>query len=141
MISHTFTYPSTREANDRVLDDLLRILSASRIESEVVNGVCVAVSEAFTNAVVHGNLENPSKYVTLRLQVNDSDIIADIVDEGYGGVTQIESRKPSTENDEGGRGIDLIRHYADSYRLTETESGGLKVSLRFLRTGKKISTT
>jgi serine/threonine-protein kinase RsbW len=124
-----------------VLDDLLRILSAGGVEPDVVNAVCVAVSEAFTNAVVHGNRENQSKSVSLRVQVNDSDIIADIVDEGYGGVKKIESRKPSTEFDEGGRGIDLIRHFADSYRLTETESGGLRVSLRFLRTGKKISTT
>lgn len=131
-----FAYPSEREAADRVLDDLLQFLSDCSVEEDVARALSHAVSEAFTNAVIHGNCESASKLVEVHLRVMDSQVIADIIDQGKGGVKRIESRKPPTELDEGGRGINLIRHYASSSSFTETGNGGLKVSIVIYRARK-----
>jgi len=136
MTGFRFIYPSDREAADRVLNDLLRFMSDCSVEEDVVRALSHAVSEAFTNAVIHGNCENPSKTVEVHLQVMDSQVAADIVDQGKGGVKRIESRKSSTVLDEGGRGIDLIRHYTSSCSFTETSNGGLRVSIVIYRAGK-----
>ena len=136
MPSYTFKYPSTREANDRMLDDLKRGLLEGQIEPDLINGISLTVSEAFTNAVIHGNREDRTKTVTLHLQVNEDEIVADIIDEGNGGLGRIEARRPSTPYDEGGRGVDLIRHFADTCRFSESAGGGLQVTVRFTRTRK-----
>jgi anti-sigma regulatory factor (Ser/Thr protein kinase) len=141
MASYSFTYPSTREANELVLDDLRRCLEAGHVEGHLFNSISICVSEAFTNAAVHGNCENPLKTVVVRFEVNENQVIADIVDQGSGGMSRIGNRKPATVQDEGGRGIDLIRHFADDCHFAETESGGLRVTIHFQRMGKKEYTT
>ena len=128
-----FTYSSRPEVADQVLDDLLRVLNECSIEKEMIRGLSLVVSEAFTNAAVHGNRAHPDKDVQISLRVTESEIAADIIDHGEGGVRLIDDKKPSATLDEGGRGVDLIRHYADSSQFTETEDGGLKVSIVFKR--------
>jgi len=134
--SYLFKYPSTGESHDLMLDDLFRSLNECKIDGSLQHAISVAVSEAFTNAVVHGNCEDSTKLVILRLEVNDQGITADIVDRGMGGLKQIDSRRPSGQLDEGGRGVDLIRHYADSCQFKETDDGGLQVTICFLNQGK-----
>ena len=140
MPSYLFQYPSTGGAHDRALDDLFRSLTECGIGGDLKHAISVSVSEAFTNAVVHGNRANSAKLVILRLEVNDRQITADIVDQGMGGLKRIESRRPSRELDEGGRGVDLIRHYADSCQFKETDDGGLQVTICFLKSKEGIST-
>jgi serine/threonine-protein kinase RsbW len=135
-----YTYPSATEAHDGMLDDLFRSLTECGIDRTWQHAVSIAVSEAFTNAVIHGNRENTAKRVILRLEVNDRQITADIIDQGVGGLKQVEARRPSGELDEGGRGVDLIRHYADTCQFAETEEGGLQVTLSFLRQRKSVNT-
>ncbi|MCX6834708.1 MAG: ATP-binding protein [candidate division Zixibacteria bacterium] len=119
-----------------MLNDLSRCLNEDGIHGDLQQAINVAVSEAFTNAVVHGNRGDKTKLVILRLEVNDREITADIVDQGMGGLKQIESRRPSGQLDEGGRGVDLIRHFADWCQFKETDDGGLQVTICFLNQGK-----
>lgn len=90
-------------------------------------------SEAFTNALVHGNDSNPSKQVTIRLAVNENHLSADIIDEGAGGLARLRSRRPRGLLAEGGRGIDLIERFVDSVEYAEEPHGGLRVSLTMAR--------
>jgi len=122
-----------------VLDDLLCVLADCFVEEGLIRGLSLAVSEAFTNAAIHGNRERSDKNVQVILRVMENEIVADIIDHGKGGVELIKAREPSTAMDEGGRGVDLIRHYADSSCFTETEDGGLKVSIVFNRTRQKTT--
>lgn len=141
MATYEFTYPSTREANELMLDDLGRCLAEGQVSESLKNAVSICVSEAFTNAVVHGNREDAAKTVTVRFHVNENQVVADIVDQGSGGKRRIGSRKPAAVQDEGGRGIDLIRHFADACYFEETKSGALRVTIRFLKNDKKEYTT
>jgi anti-sigma regulatory factor (Ser/Thr protein kinase) len=114
-----------------MLDELATVLHINSIPEDLQNWFMLAVSEAFTNALVHGNKLNPHKAIKLALNINKGLLTADIIDEGQGGLAKIRRRQPAAVLSEGGRGVDLMRHYASVVRFAETEGGGLKVSLRF----------
>ena len=139
MTDFRFKYRSEREAADQVLDDILEVLAEFSVEERLVRALSLTVSEAFTNAVIHGNREDADKTILVTLQVMEEQIVADIVDEGTGGLKRIQTKEPSSELDEAGRGIDLIRHYADASSFTETVHGGLKVSIVFRRTRQTMT--
>jgi serine/threonine-protein kinase RsbW len=131
MPTYEFTYPSTPASEGKMFDEVTTILQANGMPEDLQNGFMLAVSEAFTNALVHGNKRNPHKAIKLALNINEGLLTADITDEGQGGLAKIKRRQSPTLLSESGRGVDLMRHYASAVRFTETEGGGLKVSLRF----------
>lgn len=80
----------------------------------------LAIEEALTNAVKHGNCNDPTKTVTVRYSINSDRAIVSVRDEGCG----FEPEKvpdctcPDRLSMPNGRGIMLIRAYMDevSYR-------------------------
>lgn len=116
-----------------MLDDFEAALNEAGVPREDCRGFLLAVSEAFNNAMVHGNGSDPSKQVTVRLDVKETAITADILDEGQGGLARLRARKPRGLLAEGGRGIDLIGHFADSVEYSQQDNGGLKVTIRIAR--------
>ncbi len=139
MCRYLLVYHSKPESEDQMLDDLGRILADNEVDTESTQHFMLAVSEAFTNALVHGNLRDASKLIKLDLRVNKREITADIRDQGRGGLERISTRKPPTPLAESGRGIDLIQHYASNAEFSEDDSGGLIVTIRQTRhTEQKI---
>jgi anti-sigma regulatory factor (Ser/Thr protein kinase) len=136
MARYEFTYPSMVESEEQMLDDLGRVLDSIPVGREALRGFVVAVCEAFTNALLHGNGSNPDKIIRVGLEVNQNGISADITDEGKGGLERIRRRAHRGLMAEGGRGIDLIQHYSDAVEFTETEKGGLIVTI-FIQLRKK----
>ena len=137
MPSLEYNYPSLIESEEKMLDDVIEFLAVHEIDRDLQDRFLLAVSEAFTNALIHGNKYNPRKLIKVTLTVNEDFINADIADEGRGGVESIKGRRPSSSFSEGGRGVDLIEHCAHDVKFSETENGGLRVSLRFDRFKKK----
>ena len=129
----TFQYPSSPESSEQMLDDLNDLLDIREISPQEKYSFLLAISEAFTNAIIHGNRCNPEKSVKLTVSVNENELSADIEDEGQGGLKKINKRQPSEPFDESGRGIDLIEHYATAVGYSESSAGGLKVSIKVLR--------
>ena len=129
----TFKYPSNPESSEQMLDDLNDLLDIREISPQEKYSFLLAISEAFTNAIIHGNQCNPEKSVKLTVSVNENELSADIEDEGHGGLESIDKREPSQPFDEGGRGIDLIEHYATAVGYSESSAGGLKISIKVLR--------
>lgn len=124
-------YQSRPGLEDLVLDDIKARLIPENLPEALWRHFLLAVSEAFTNALVHGNQLNPDKLITIIVEVNETAIQADIIDEGQGGLKRIRSRKTADLLAEGGRGIMLIEHFADSVEFTETQFGGLQLTIRF----------
>jgi serine/threonine-protein kinase RsbW len=139
MPSYSFRYPSRLESEEQMFDDFEAALKESGVRLKDCRGFLLAVSEAFNNAMVHGNESNPSKQVVVRLDVKETDIIADILDEGQGGLARLQARIPRGLLAEGGRGIDLIAHFADSVDYSQHASGGLLVTISIAR--RKVQTT
>lgn len=133
-----FSYPSVGESEGKFLDDFEAALKQESVEAGLSRRLMLAVSEAFTNALVHGNHRDPGKRILVGLEVNDSEVIADITDEGTGGVGAIARKNPPGPLAEGGRGVDLIRHCASTVSFTERVGGGLTVTIRVRREAKRI---
>ena len=129
----TFQYQSNPESSEQMLDDLNDLLDIREISPQEKYSFLLAISEAFTNAIIHGNRCNPEKSVKLTVSVNENELSADIEDEGQGGLKKINKRQPSEPFAEGGRGIDLLEHYATAVGYAESSAGGVTVSIKVLR--------
>jgi serine/threonine-protein kinase RsbW len=103
----------------RFLDDAVAEITAAIDRTtcwEDVQGIGLAVREALTNAMIHGNHSQPQKTVRVSVTVNeDCDLLILVKDSGSGFDI---SRLPSvitTENvsDNHGRGISLMKQFMD----------------------------
>ncbi len=131
MSRYEFTYRSVLKSEGKMLKDLTKVLDKHNVSGFSKHSILVVVSEAFTNALIHGNGLNPGKKIKIMLEINKNDLTADIIDEGQDGLQKIEQRRPSHQWAEGGRGIGIIGYYATSVDFHETEKGGLRVSIKF----------
>ena len=131
MADYLFTYPSVSESEELMMDDLTSALAEHDLPDHLCQSVMLAVSEAFTNALTHGNQYDPDKEIEIGLSVNEIHVVADIKDQGNGGLSRVAAHRPPGPLAESGRGISLIRHYADQVELAETPTGGLHVHIEF----------
>ncbi len=141
MARYAFAYASVPESEGRMMDELTAAVEREGLSAGLRQAVLVAVSEAFTNALTHGNRYDPLKRIWIELSVNDSQVIADIKDQGHGGLAGIDHQQPPDQLSESGRGMGLIRHYSDRVELMETSSGGLHVHIEFDRKNEKVIST
>lgn len=85
----------------------------------------IAVSEAIINAIVHGNKENPEKFVFVFLTCNDESLCIKIQDQGDG--FDIKKLPDPTDQSnilkEHGRGIFIIKTLVDEFSIDASESG------------------
>ena len=136
MPKYEFTYPSVGASEEKMLDDVLGILRLNRVEKVLQSSFLLVVSEAFTNALVHGNERNPQKTINMVIDINKEALAADITDGGQGGLDKVRQRRRPTMFSESGRGVDLMEHYASEVKFAKTQDGGLHVSIRFDLTKK-----
>ena len=137
MPEYNLTYRSVDESESLALDNLADILAENEVDEETTHRVMLSISEAYTNAYVHGNQKNPELAIKIRLTMNENQIHADITDEGKGGLERIGQIQPPGPLAEGGRGVALIRHYADEVTFGESDTGGLRVSVLIRREVKQ----
>jgi anti-sigma regulatory factor (Ser/Thr protein kinase) len=108
-------------------------LCSSGIEAELNRKILLALSEAFTNAAVHGNSLDSDKKIYVTVVINEDDIIADIIDEGKTDPEKLYFQEMPDPWQEGGRGIILMEKLADSVTFKRNfNSGGLQVTMKFL---------
>lgn len=130
MAEYTFKYASRLESEDQMLDDVQAVLELHEIIGARAWRFTLVVSEAFTNALVHGNASDPERLVGVSIRVNESEIVADISDEGACGLDRIAHRLKSGDLlAESGRGIGFMERYADRIDYRESPAGGLVVSV------------
>lgn len=123
--------PSQVEAISPFLDQLMRFITRFRNgDGGEADDVEIAVREALTNAVVHGNHENPKKrvFVTSRCKEN-GEVSITIRDEGQGFDSRAVADPTAPENvlSSHGRGIYLMRSLMDEVSF---EQNGTVVKMR-----------
>lgn len=92
--------------------------------------IMLVLSEAITNAIVHGNKKDPSKTVSVEARKSDNRLKLSVKDQGEG-FDPSEIPDPLDRDNllkEGGRGVFLIKHYADDISFSE---GGTKLTIYF----------
>lgn len=134
MPQYSFSYSSITSSEDRMLDDLEKVLSENEVEIESGRRFMLIISEAFNNAMIHGNRLNAEKQIKLSLSINRTRLKADIVDQGVQGLSAIRNKLPCDVLSENGRGIDLMRHYADEVDFAEDTEGNLRTTVKVFRT-------
>jgi len=105
--------PSTVEDARRVQEQAVSCAHGNGFTESEVFAIRLALDEALTNAVRHGNCNNPQKQVIVEFSCNKSEFRIAITDEGCGFRPE---RLPDPTSDENierahGRGVMLMKAY------------------------------
>ena len=95
------------------------------LDQEKINGLLLAVTEATTNAIIHGNKNNKLKMVRIYVFVDGTNMTIKIKDEGKGFDPSIVPDPTDPENilKDSGRGLYLMRVYMDGVTYNQTPEG------------------
>lgn len=115
---------------DRLQSYLENIQEFAGFGEEQFAKIQLALNEAVTNAIVHGNKEDDSKKVRINARMQDEELMISVKDEGPGFDPDALPDPLKEENllEESGRGIFLIKQYADDVNFTEK---GTKLTMMF----------
>ena len=105
------------------------------LDDEIKNNLSLSLSEAASNAMVHGNKLDPNKYVDIKITVSDDKIEVVIKDEGNGFDPSSVPDPTAPENllKDSGRGIHIMKTFLENMRYNFTDSGTeviLEISLK-----------
>lgn len=97
----------------------------------IINEIKTVISEAVTNAIVHGYSNDSTKYVTMNLRYDDENIYIEVIDQGVG-ISDIEKAKEplfSTKIDEerAGLGFTIMEVFTDQMDVSSKLNEGTKV--------------
>jgi len=129
MAIYELSYPSVVASEESMLEAVKKMLMDNGVTGAESHSFLLAVSEAFTNALIHGNKYDPDKKIQMTIELNSDRLSADIIDQGGGHAPGVDLMEMPDTGAEGGRGIALIRHYVSSFELVPLEGGGLKVTV------------
>lgn len=110
---NSWTIPSTLTDAVEVLKQIVSAVEAAAFRRECVFAIRLALDEALANAVKHGNDGDPTKTVSVEMDVNAERAIISVQDEGIGFVP---CDLPDPTADENlsrpcGRGVMLMKAY------------------------------
>ena len=99
------------------------------------DAVALAVSEAVTNAVLHGYAGRDAGHVLAEARCDgDGHLIVVVCDDGHGMI-------PRTDSPGLGLGMSLMAQMADDFRICDRpDAGGTRVALRFALDGSTLGT-
>ncbi|MBA2406505.1 MAG: ATP-binding protein [Chitinophagales bacterium] len=106
------SFPENINLIEALVEDLKHQLNLS---DELEANILVSLSEAFNNAIIHGNKLDPNKIVKLKIQLINNEIIFLIEDkgEGFNADSIQDPTAPQNIDKPTGRGIFLIKNLAD----------------------------
>ena len=95
---------------------------------QITLNVPVALTEALSNAILRGNLDDPAKHVHVRAEVDTVRLVVEVADEGAGfdlDASSIDPTTPGNVNREDGRGLFLMQKLMDRVELVEGARGSI----------------
>lgn len=107
---------STYKESEKVPDFVKDIQEKSHLEEDTTGNLMLLLSEAVTNAIVHGNKLDKKKKVEVEVQINSNKIVSTVKDQGDGFDPDAANNPLKEENllKDSGRGIFLIKEISDS---------------------------
>lgn len=103
-------------------------------EHQLSLNVPVALTEALSNAILRGNLDDPRKHVQVRARIDRDTLIVEVVDEGPGFDIEectIDPTTPERLEEEEGRGLFLMRKLMDNVERFAGRAGNVvRLTLR-----------
>jgi len=107
--------PESIHQVEKLIED---ICNFNNLNHNYLGCITVALTEAFSNALEHGNKNNPEKFITVNYEKSATGLSFSIKDEGNGFNYQTipDLKDDGTEKVFPGRGIFLIKTLADDVR-------------------------
>lgn len=126
----TLSLPSSYEALEQLEPFVHKLQQWVSLSEEDQNRIMLALSEAVNNAIVHGNDLQEDKTVTITASHQDQQLDISVADEGKGFDPDNIPDPLKEQNllNEGGRGVYLMKQYADNVKFTQN---GSKVTMNF----------
>jgi len=123
--------PSRIETVARAADAVAEFVTRSGISDEAAYGIDMAVREAVTNAVVHGNQQDEHKAVDLTLKSLPEAVEISVHDQGRGFNPEAVPDPTRDENilKTSGRGIFFMRCFMDEVSWSIRPGGGTTVRM------------
>ena len=124
-------FPSRIEAVSEAAAAVSEFLNRLGIDEGIAFGVDMAVREAVTNAVLHGNKLNEAKIVDLKLR-NSPEAFEIIVHDQGQGFNPNDVPDPTKEENilkTSGRGIFFMRNFMDAVEWSADPKGGTTVRM------------
>ncbi|MCB0528471.1 MAG: ATP-binding protein [Saprospiraceae bacterium] len=128
---HTnLTLPSDPTNVSKVETFVLDVAARYNLSPNVHGNILVSLTEAVTNAILHGNQADGNKSVSISLRRQKDALSIRVSDEGPGFDPACVPDPTTSECIEqcGGRGLFLMRHLSDECRFTRN---GSTVEMRF----------
>lgn len=113
-------------ANLITIEEFINYISVeTHLPEARLPGILLAVTEATTNAIIHANKKDINKKVTIEVIDNRSEVLIIVTDEGDGFDPDKIPDPTQPENllKDSGRGLYLMRVYADELRYDITPEG------------------
>jgi serine/threonine-protein kinase RsbW len=126
------TLPSRIESVEEAAVAVAGILSHSGVGEEVAYGVDMAIREAVTNAVLHGNKRDAAKFVHVTVKSSPGWLEISVDDQGAGFNPADVPNPTETENilKSAGRGIFFMHNFMDDVEWLIRPEGGTTVRMR-----------
>ena len=123
--------PSSLDFLPKVDEYIERKLRRLGVDEDKLADIAVSVSEAVTNAVMHGNKNDLNKNVTINLKADSSCVEITVEDEGHGFVPECINSPIETKNllKETGRGIFILKSLMDKVEFTVQPKRGTTVKM------------
>jgi serine/threonine-protein kinase RsbW len=125
------TLPSRIEAVNEAAAALARTLSDLGADEQIAFGLDMAIREAVTNAVMHGNKQDEAKEVRVNIKSSPEAIEISVHDEGQG-FNPTEVPDPTAAENimkSSGRGIFFMRNFVDEVEWLIRPEGGTTVRM------------
>lgn len=118
--------PSTFESLEELVEQADTFFGAYVSDEDVLYRIVLLASEAATNAIEHGNRQDPSLKVRVSFAVKEMRAVVEVEDEGAGFNPRGVANPLASEKllDDSGRGVFLINELADH---VEWEQDGRRV--------------
>ncbi|MDI9341293.1 MAG: ATP-binding protein [Sediminibacterium sp.] len=119
--------PDNLRLVERLIEDVCQVYN---VQEDYYGNILIAVTEAFNNAVQHGNQGNPDKSVMIGFENRDELLVFSVTDEGPGFDYQNlpDPTDPANIEKISGRGVFLMKNLADK---VEFQQNGKEVLLGF----------
>ena len=118
-----FVLPSQRSLMEEVAGTIANVTKMFNFPAKLVAmNIPLTVDELFLNAVIHGNKEDKTKTVCINVVLDAKQISITISDQGKGFDWErvLARNTPADLENEGGRGIFLVKHYVDQISYNKT---------------------
>jgi serine/threonine-protein kinase RsbW len=128
--TRTVTFPSVKENLALVERFVDEICDFYNIGDENYGNILIAITEAVSNAIYHGNRLDPDKSVRFYYETKDNNLCFTVQDEGsgYNPDTLPDPTDPENVENPNGRGVFLMRRLTDDIKFFDD---GRKVELYF----------